>query len=98
MPLIFDFFFLVESVENHLEDLQLELDLLSKDHAVTEDDKLLISEIQTLDAQGRSVVADAIAEMIEDFRDVVINGNDDLPPLDPLDIPLIGPFEYKAPA
>ncbi|KAJ8733932.1 hypothetical protein PYW07_014483 [Mythimna separata] len=88
----------VESVENHLEGLQFELNRLSPDHEVTEADKLLISELQTSEGQGRSLVADAIADLIEGFRDVVINGNDDIPPLDPLVIPVIGPFDFQAPA
>ncbi|XP_072936247.1 uncharacterized protein [Epargyreus clarus] len=32
--------------------------------------------------------------MLESFRDVVINGNDDVPPLDPLVINHLGPFVY----
>ncbi|KAJ8734880.1 hypothetical protein PYW08_014130 [Mythimna loreyi] len=88
---------LVKEAENHLEGLQFELALLSADHdAVTEADELLSKELQALEGQGRSLVADAIADLIEGFRDVVINGNDDIPPLDPLDIPLIGPFEVQA--
>ncbi|XP_035430116.2 uncharacterized protein LOC118262681 [Spodoptera frugiperda] len=83
----------VDHVENHLENTHLELHFLANEENVSEDAPALEYD----DRQTR-LVADAIAQVIEDFRDVVINGNDNLPPLDPLEIPVIGPFDFKAPA
>ncbi|KAF9415185.1 hypothetical protein HW555_007061 [Spodoptera exigua] len=83
----------VNHVENHLENTHLQLHFLSNDENVSED----VPVLESADRQPR-LVTDAIAQLIEDFRDVVINGNDDVPPLDPLEIPVIGPFDYKAPA
>ncbi|CAH1643362.1 unnamed protein product [Spodoptera littoralis] len=83
----------VDHVENHLENTHLQLHFLANEENVSEDAPAL----EYSDKQTR-LVTDAIAQMIEDFRDVVINGNDDLPPLDPLEVPVIGPFDYKAPA
>ncbi|XP_049697804.2 uncharacterized protein LOC110371440 isoform X1 [Helicoverpa armigera] len=88
----------VDSVETRLEDTHLHVNLLAPDYDVTEDDQQLLSELAAQERESRNIVTDAIKDMVEGFRDVVINGNDDLPPLDPLVVPVIGPFEYKAPA
>uniref|UniRef100_A0A2A4JDD6 Lipid-binding serum glycoprotein N-terminal domain-containing protein n=1 Tax=Heliothis virescens TaxID=7102 RepID=A0A2A4JDD6_HELVI len=87
-----------DSVETRLEDTHLQLNLLAPDYAETEDGQHLMSEQATQERQSRNLVTDVIKDMVEDFRNVVINGNENLPPLDPLVIPVIGPFEYKAPA
>ncbi|XP_013193210.1 uncharacterized protein LOC106137022 isoform X2 [Amyelois transitella] len=59
------------------------------------EDTKLTSELVALNEQQRSLIADQIRNVLEGFRDVVINGNDDLPPLDPLVVDSIGPFAYR---
>ncbi|KAL0850034.1 hypothetical protein ABMA28_011941 [Loxostege sticticalis] len=48
----------------------------------------------TLEYQQRSLIAETIRNTLEGFRDVVINGNDVVPVLDPFVIDHIGPFLY----
>lgn len=46
-------------------------------------------------ALERSLIASVIENTLNDFRDVVINGNDNMPPLDPLVLDNMGPVEFS---
>lgn len=43
----------------------------------------------------RNAAADLIRNLLEGLRPVVINGNDVLPPLDPLQVPTLGPIQVS---
>ncbi|XP_053601407.1 uncharacterized protein LOC128670065 [Plodia interpunctella] len=62
----------------------------------TADDELLASELALLNNQQRNLIEDQIANLLEGFRDVVINGNENIPPLDPVELQQIGPFSYSS--
>lgn len=53
------------------------------------DDNVLLEEIL-----GRSLFEELIQSILEGFRDVVINGNEVIPPIDPLEIDSMGPFHF----
>lgn len=86
-------YFTDERVNFHLEPQHLHLKSVSDDVDAIVDD-WLARELQTLGVQQRDRISEAIANLLEGFRDIVINGNEDLPPLDPLVIDHLGPFEY----
>ncbi|CAH0406050.1 unnamed protein product [Chilo suppressalis] len=81
----------VTSVRN-LKDLELYTSL-----APDSDTEDYIAEyFSSLDIQQRNVIAQIINDALEGFRDVIVNGNDNIPPLDPFVIDQIGPFLYTA--
>ncbi|XP_026726201.1 uncharacterized protein LOC113492752 [Trichoplusia ni] len=81
-----------DTVEKRLENTHVALNLVGKDGDVAEAPELTTA----LKAENRNVVTDAIEGLLEEIRDVIINGNDDLPPLDPLVVDVIGPLDYDA--
>ncbi|XP_049887421.1 uncharacterized protein LOC126381901 [Pectinophora gossypiella] len=85
-----------DNIKAHLG--RQELQFHAGSTVITDDDQQLIAELQTRETQDRNLVANAIRDALEGFRDDVINGNDVLPPLDPFHVPHIGPFEYSATA
>lgn len=54
----------------------------------------VLDQLELLNNGERNTVANTIRNMLESFRDVVINGNDDIPPLDPLRVAHLGPYVY----
>lgn len=74
---------------HHLDPYSLKVSLTDNDDQQLRDDLLLLEGILE-----RNVIADTIKNALEGFRDVVINGNELLPPLDPLVIDTMGPFEF----
>lgn len=46
----------------------------------------------------RNLVVETILGILDDLRNVIINGSENIPPLDPLEISRIGPMEVRAPA
>lgn len=74
---------------------QLRLKASSPEIEASDSDKLLSSELVELERSQRNLVADAIKDLLESFRVVVINGNEDVPPLDPFYVAQIGPFSYS---
>lgn len=65
-------------------------------HSARADDDLEAVAQDELIAE-RNVVVDVILRILEDFRQVVINGNENLPPLDPLRISQLGPATVSLP-
>ncbi|CAH0600333.1 unnamed protein product [Chrysodeixis includens] len=81
-----------DNVEKRLENTQVVLNLVSDDPDIAEAPELRAAQ----EPENRNVVTDAIENLLEDIRDVIIHGNEDLPPLDPLEIDVIGPLNYDA--
>ncbi|KAG6452667.1 uncharacterized protein LOC115445110 [Manduca sexta] len=79
-------------VNFHLGSSVLNFNLVAPEHEVTAEDEQLIQELST--REQRSFIADLIKNTLESFRPIVINGNDDIPPLDPFQIDTIGPLYY----
>jgi hypothetical protein len=82
------------SVDHRLGRSQLHMSA-SNPHIILEDQ--VVRHYNKLDISQRNLVAEIIQGMLEDFREVVINGNGELPPLDPYVIEHLGPFKYNAP-
>lgn len=80
------------SVNAGFNNNHLKLNLLAREHEVTKDDELLITQLTSY--EHRNSVADIIKDALEGLRHIVYNGNDDIPILDPLHIPQLGPYEY----
>lgn len=74
-----------------MQDIFIELSAAGAENA--EDEKL----IKALNAQpgARNFIEDLILDALENARDVIINGNAVLPPLDPLTIDQLGPYRYS---
>ncbi|XP_075983510.1 uncharacterized protein LOC142981456 [Anticarsia gemmatalis] len=84
------------SVTKDLENSHYELAVEAQNIAEIKEVDLSESQVQALEeVLSFRLISGAIAEILEEFRDIVINGRDDVPPLDPLVIPIIGPFEYR---
>ncbi|CAG9107661.1 unnamed protein product [Plutella xylostella] len=81
----------IESVEGRVQNIFIELSAAGAENA--EDEKL----IKALNAQpgARNFIEDLILDALENARDVIINGNAVLPPLDPLTIDQLGPYRYS---
>ncbi|KOB75642.1 Uncharacterized protein OBRU01_07157 [Operophtera brumata] len=74
---------------NHLDPYSLKVSLSDNEDQQLVDGQALLEGIL-----GRNAIADTIKNALENLRDVVINGNESLPPLDPLVIDAMGPFEF----
>ncbi|KAM3966818.1 uncharacterized protein ACR2FA_012356 [Aphomia sociella] len=90
LPRQYDTF--IDHVQRHFEASHFEF----KSLAAESDDELVkqLSMLETV--MERSLFEDIIKNLLEDFRDIVINGNENLPPLDPLKVDHLGPFAVTA--
>nr|ABK22882.1 unknown [Picea sitchensis] len=82
----------VESATTSFKIEDMHLNMLAANSAFTKEDQLTADELSALDAVALNAVETMIRDLLESFRPIVVNGNDYLPPLDPLTIESAGPF------
>lgn len=82
------YLFVFAEVVNHQDLLSLTIRMVDEQQHV--DDNELLEGVL-----GRNAVADIIEDALESFRDVVINGNESVPPLDPLVVESAGPVDME---
>lgn len=84
----------IDHVEGKLSESHFDLNL--KSLTTEPNDEQFATDLEALEnSVSRSLLEDLIINLLEVFRDIVINGNDFLPPLDPLVIDQVGPFELS---
>ncbi|XP_059049429.1 uncharacterized protein LOC131844533 [Achroia grisella] len=82
----------VESAQGQLGPSKFQLHLES---SVAEYEGLAGQLFDVENKASNRILEDLIINILEVFRDIVINGNDYIPPLDPLEIEHIGPFQFS---
>ncbi|CAG9782893.1 unnamed protein product [Diatraea saccharalis] len=81
------------TITQNVGDLEFYTSFLEQDSEIED---YLSEYFNTLDIKQRNAIADTITDALNGFRDVIANGNDYLPPLDPFVVDHIGPFLYTA--
>ncbi|XP_028171398.1 uncharacterized protein LOC114360797 [Ostrinia furnacalis] len=84
-----------DSFQQSLSPQEYHVKLAAPDTELSVEDHV-VEYFNSLDRQERSFIGDVIKNALEGFRDVVINGNDDVPVLDPFVIDHMGPFLFTA--
>lgn len=83
----------IQEVQTQLEDISVNVVFKEQTDGISapgDDEGLLLQYLGS-----RSLIAQLIQDALDGFRDVVINGNDALPPLDPLELDHVGPLQYS---
>ncbi|XP_063634751.1 uncharacterized protein LOC134805345 [Cydia splendana] len=80
-----------KSEANRIGVNDLQVNMLARDNVFSKDDQLIATELDAMDTVARNAFENRIRILLESFRDVVINGNDNFPILDPLILGPLGP-------